>query len=61
MKKDDCVLTREDQKLLTELEQMPEEEIDVADIPEVLEVRNPRRGAYSQPTRTETEKPAAQR
>ena len=37
-------MTEEDWKLLEELERMPEEEIDTSDIPEVLEVRNPKRG-----------------
>ena len=37
--------TQEEWELL-ELEKMPEEEIDTDDIPEVLEVVEPRRGAY---------------
>ena len=53
MRKNDGALTREDQALLQELEKMPEEDIDTTDIPEVLEVRNPRRGAYYQPAQKE--------
>ena len=53
MRKNDGALTREDQALLQELEKMPEEDIDTTDIPEVLEVRNPRRGAYYQPEQKE--------
>ena len=48
MRKNDGALTKEEQDLLEALERMPEEEIDTTDIPEVLEVRNPRRGAYYQ-------------
>ena len=48
MRKNDGALTKEDQNLLEDLERMTEEEIDTTDIPEVLEVRNPRRGAYYQ-------------
>ena len=46
MKTDDGTLTTEQYKLLEELENMAEEDIDTVDIPEVLEVKNPRRGAY---------------
>ena len=46
MKKNDGRFTEEDWKRLEELEQMPEEDIDTDDIPEVLEVLEPRRGAY---------------
>ena len=46
MKTDDGTLTTEQYKLLEELENMPKEDIDTVDIPEVLEVKNPRRGAY---------------
>ena len=42
----DGTFTREEWELLKELEKMPEEEIDTDDIPEVLEVVEPRRGAY---------------
>ncbi len=45
MKKNSDNLTEEEWKLLYELEDMPEEEIDTDDIPEVLEVRNPRRSS----------------
>ncbi len=48
MRKNDGALTREEQNLLEDLERMAEEDIDTTDIPEVLEVRNPRRGAYYQ-------------
>ena len=48
MSKNDGALTKEDQQLLENLHRMTEEEIDTTDIPEVLEVRNPRRGAYYQ-------------
>ena len=43
MKKSSAELTEEEWNLLNQLEQMPEQEIDTEDIPEVLEVRNPRR------------------
>ena len=46
MKKNDGTFTQEEWELLEELEKMPEEEIDTDDIPEVLEVVEPRRGAY---------------
>jgi len=45
MKKKRPNLTEEEWNLLQELEQMPEHDIDTADFPEVLEVRNPRRGS----------------
>ena len=48
MRKNDGALTKEDQNLLEDLEGMVEEDIDTTDNPEVLEVRNPRRGAYYQ-------------
>ena len=48
MRKNDGALTRDEQNLLEDLERMAEEDIDTTDIPEVLEVRNPRRGAYYQ-------------
>ncbi len=43
MKRNRADLTEEEWNLLSRLEQMPEDEIDTEDIPEVLEVRNPRR------------------
>ena len=45
MKTDNDTLTTEQYKLLEELENMAEEDIDTVDIPEELEVKNPRRGA----------------
>ena len=48
MRKNDGELTGDEQNLLEDLERMAEEDIDTTDIPEVLEVRNPRRGAYYQ-------------
>ena len=42
--------TPEEWARLEELERMPEEEIDTDDIPEVLEVVEPRRGAYYEPS-----------
>ena len=50
MKKNDGTFTQEEWDLLEELEKMPEEEIDTDDIPEVLEVVEPRRGAYYEPS-----------
>lgn len=47
MKRDNLNLTAADWALLEELAQMPDEEIDTDDIPEVLEVRNPRRASHS--------------
>ena len=47
MKKNRDSLTEEEWNLLQELEQMPERDIDTDDIPEVLEVRNPRRDSLS--------------
>ncbi len=47
MKKNRGNLTEEEWNLLQELEQMPENEIDTDDIPEVLEIRNPRRGSIN--------------
>ena len=44
MKRNNVYLSESDWKLLEELEQMPDEDIDTDDIPEVLEVRNLRRG-----------------
>ena len=49
MKKNDGRFTQEEWDWLEELERMPEEEIDTDDIPEVLEVVEPRRGAYYEP------------
>lgn len=46
IKKNDGTFSQEEWDLLEELEKMPEEEIDTDDIPEVLEVVEPRRGAY---------------
>ena len=48
MRTNDSALTTEEHNLLKDLESMAEEDIDTTDIPEVLEVRNPRRGAYYQ-------------
>ena len=48
MRKNDGALTRDEQSLLEDLERMSEEDIDTTDIPEVLEVRNARRGVYYQ-------------
>ena len=50
MKKNDAKFTPEEWELLKELEKMPEEEIDTDDIPEVLDVVEPRRGAYYVPS-----------
>ena len=50
MQKNDGKFTQEEWDLLEELESMPEEEIDTDDIPEVLEVVEPRRGAYYEPS-----------
>ena len=50
MKKNDGRFTQEEWERLEKLEQMPEEEIDTDDIPEVLEVVDPRRGAYYEPS-----------
>lgn len=50
MKKNDGRFTQEERERLEELEKMPEEEIDTDDIPEVLEVVEPRRGAYYEPS-----------
>ena len=46
MNRTEIVLGKEDPNMLRELDQMEDEDIDTTDIPEVLEVRNPRRGAY---------------
>ena len=46
MKRNNVYLTAADWELLEELEQMPDEDIDTDDIPEVMDVRNLRRGAY---------------
>ena len=48
MRKSDGALAGEEQNLLEDLERMAEEDMDTTDVPEVLEVRNPRRGAYYQ-------------
>ena len=48
--KNDGRFTQEEWERLEELEQMPEDEIDTDDIPEVLEVVEPRRGAYYEPS-----------
>ena len=50
MKKNDGRFTQEEWEHLEELEKMPEEDIDTDDIPEVLEVVEPRRGAYYEPS-----------
>ena len=48
MRKNDGALTGEEPDLLEDQEGMSEEDIDASDNPEVLEVRNPRKGAYYQ-------------
>ena len=48
MRKSDGALAGEEQNLLEDLERMAKEDKDTTDIPEVLEVGNPRRGAYDQ-------------
>ena len=53
MNRTEIVLSKEDPNMLRELDQMEDEDIDTTDIPEVLEVRNPRRGAYYQPLQKE--------
>ena len=53
MNRTEAVLSKEDPVMLRELDQMEDEDIDTTDIPEVLEVRNPRRGAYYQPVQKE--------
>ena len=53
MNRTEIVLGKEDPNMLRELDQMEDEDIDTTDIPEVLEVRNPRRGAYYQPVQKE--------
>ena len=45
MKRSHLNLTEEEWALLEELELILEEEINTADIPELLDVRNPRRGS----------------
>ena len=46
MKKNEGRFTQEEWERLEKLEQMSEEEIDTDDIPEVLQVVDPKRGAY---------------
>ena len=53
MNRTEAVLSKEDPNMLRELDQMEDGDIDTTDIPEVLEVRNPRRGAYYQPLQKE--------
>ena len=53
MNRTDIIISKEDPAMLRELDQMEDEDIDTTDIPEVLEVRNPRRGAYCQPVQKE--------
>ena len=48
MRKSDGALAGEEQNLLEDLERMAGEDMDTTDAPQVLEVRNPRRGAYYQ-------------
>ena len=48
--KNDGKFTQEEWDRLEELESIPEEEIDTDDIPEVIEVVDPRRGAYYEPS-----------
>ena len=53
MNRTEIVLSKEDPVMLRELDQMEDDQIDTTDIPEVLDVRNPRRGAYHQPVQKE--------
>ena len=46
MNRTEMVLSKEDPNVFRELDQMEDEDLDTTDIPEVLEVKNPRRGAY---------------
>ncbi len=46
MNRNEMVLSKEDPNMLRELDEMRDEDINTTAIPEVLEVKNPRRGAY---------------